>query len=580
MSLIERYLNINNNNLLDIVGQELFDNITTYQENYVLYQNNPVELKTQLINKLHKYVDNIYELLCIDDVDINYYLEHIELNSKTKFNKIIRELRIDNIISMMDYRLKEKNQYKYFRNEYYKYFNTIIINGKYKINNTNETKILLELISENWSNITFDNLLNFTSVLNRMKYYEQNINAFKNIYQEKFNSKENIKKLSTYITTNFVEENDNKFNEEDDDNNFGGEKRFNFRFVIDNLKSNGFELFEEYREQIMGRYVNVINREQLLKDKKLIFYFMRIISEKESSTVNRVVNEMLIKIRDYLYDIEDSYNANQDYQRIKIDLQSEKYRDFDLSSLRRDKHNFAILKYLFGDDTNLKSNFDNYKLNKNIEPYFDIFRAYYSNRYPDRKISFDMIKSSITVELSYDKTYYIHMSMIQYIILDIVMNNPNGLTIGEIHKFTGIPIGNLKEPINSLLKIKLIGKTSGTSIDTVKIIENPNFNYEKNKISIYSLVQTDKSDTKSDNKPREFLHDRNIIVYANLIDWVKKNKFFYKDTIIESIKYKIPFGITNDQLDYAISQGLKDDIIKEISVNKTEYSDHMYQYVE
>jgi hypothetical protein len=413
-----------------------------------------------------------------------------------------------------------------------------------------------------------------------MKYYEQNINAFKNIYQEKFNSKENIKKLSTYITTNFVEENDNKFNEEDDDNNFGGEKRFNFRFVIDNLKSNGFELFEEYREQIMGRYVNVINREQLLKDKKLIFYFMRIISEKESSTVNRVVNEMLIKIRDYLYDIEDSYNANQDYQRIKIDLQSEKYRDFDLSSLRRDKHNFAILKYLFGDDTNLKSNFDNYKLNKNIEPYFDIFRAYYSNRYPDRKISFDMIKSSITVELSYDKTYYIHMSMIQYIILDIVMNNPNGLTIGEIHKFTGIPIGNLKEPINSLLKIKLIGKTSGTSIDTVKIIENPNFNYEKNKISIYSLVQTDKSDTKSDNKPREFLHDRNIIVYANLIDWVKKNKFFYKDTIIESIKYKIPFGITNDQLDYAISQGLKDDIIKEISVNKTEYSDHMYQYVE
>jgi hypothetical protein len=191
-----------------------------------------------------------------------------------------------------------------------------------------------------------------------------------------------------------------------------------------------------------------------------------------------------------------------------------------------------------------------------------------------------MIKSSITVELSYDKTYYIHMSMVQYIILDMVMKNPKGLTIGEIHKFTGIPIGNLKEPINSLLKIKLIGKTSGTSIDTVKIIENPNFNYEKNKISIYSLVQTDKFDTKSDNKPREFLHDRNIIVYSNLIDWVKKNKFFYKDTIVESIKYKIPFEITNNQLDYAISQGLKDDIIKEISVNKTEHSDHMYQYVE
>ena len=215
MSLIERYLNINinNNNLLDIVGQELFDNITTYQKNYVLYQNNPEELKTNLVNKLHKYVDNIFELLCIEDVDINYYLEHIELNSKTKFNKITRQLQIDNVISMMDYRLKEKNQYKYFRNEYFRYFNTKIINGKYKINNTNETKILSELILENWSNITFDNLLNFTSVLNRMKYYEQNIDAFKIIYQEKFNCKDNIKKLATYITKIFVEENEKKFNE-------------------------------------------------------------------------------------------------------------------------------------------------------------------------------------------------------------------------------------------------------------------------------------------------------------------------------------------------------------------------------
>ena len=78
----------------------------------------------------------------------------------------------------------------------------------------------------------------------------------------------------------------------------------------------------------------------------------------------------------------------------------------------------------------------------------------------------------------------------------------------------------------------------------------------------------------------KFYTYRNIIVYSNLIDWVKKNKFFYKDTIVESIKYKIPFEITNNQLDYAISQGLKDDIIKEISVNKTEHSDHMYQYVE
>ena len=586
MSLAERYLNITNNNFTFLVdNEELNENIKSYQENFVLNHNNPENLKNNLLIKIHNYIDNVYNKINIEGADINYYLEHINIESKIKFINIINLLKINNIISMMDYGQKHSlnNNYIYFRYEYFKYFNSRIINGKYNINKKDGFKILHELINDNWSNIKFDNLINFTSTINRMKFFNLNIEIFKNIFENKFNTKDNIDKLIVYITQNFIADTEtnneinkinNDFSDEYDneyENEFENEleprnKKFNFRFIIDNLKSNGYGLFEEYQIQVFNRYKQSIDHEQLKKDISLIYYFMKIIAQKEATNVNRCVNEMLIKIRDYLFDIEDSYNSNHD-------LQSEKYKTLDLKTLRRDKHNFIMLKYLFGDET-----IKNYKINKNIEPYLDIYRAFYSNRYPDREISYDIIKSSTTCEIEYtDTKYYIHMALIQYIVLDTIMNSKSGLTINEISEQTNIPVISLKETINSLIKIKLVGKTSGKNIESIKIIENPNFSYEKTKISIYSLVQNDKLTTNTE-KPREFLHDRNIIVYSNLIDYVKKNKYFYKDTIEESIKYRIPFTITNEQLEYSINQALKDTIVNKIQVDSNEQI--LYQYNE
>lgn len=595
MSLAERYLNITNNNFTFLVdNEELNENIKSYQENFVLNHYNPENLKSNLLIKIHNYIDNVYNKINIEGADINYYLEHINIESKIKFVNIINLLKINNIISMMDYGQKHSlnNHYVYFRYEYFKYFNFRIINGKYNINKKDGLKILEELINDNWSNINFENLINFTSTINRMKFFNQNIDVFKNIFENKFNSKDNIDKLIVYLTQNFIEDTEtnqsdhqinNDFSDEYDNENYNEfenenelesrNKKFNFRFIIDNLKSNGYGLFEEYQIQVFNRYKHSIVYEQLKKDISLIHYFMKIICQKEATNVNRCVNEMLIRIRDYLFDIEDSYNSNQDYQKIRIDLQSEKYKTLDLKTLRRDKHNFIMLKYLFGDPI-----IKNYKINKSIEPYFDIYRAFYSNRYPDREISFDIIKSSITGEIEYtDTKYYIHMATIQYIVLEAIMNSQSGLTINEISTQTNIPIISLKETINSLLKIKLVGKTNGKSIESIKIIENPNFSYEKTKISIYSLVQNDKLTTNTE-KPREFLHDRNIIVYSNLIDYVKKNKYFYQDTIEESIKYRIPFTITNEQLEYSINQAIKDTIVNKIQVDTNEQI--LYQYNE
>ena len=574
--LVSKYINLTNRDFigLGILSPELSEEIISYQDNFLMYYNNPSTLKLLLDEKISKYVDSIYSKLCIENVDINYYLEHINIVSKVRFYEITKILQISHTISMMDHGTKDKNTYKYFSNEYYKYFNLKILNSQYSIKK--QKKKLIELVDENWSNINFDNLINFTTTLNRLKYFDQDVSIYAEIYENKFNSKESIKKLVSYIIQNFVdptelEENYN-FEEENDSN-----KKYNFRFIVDNIKSNGFALFEEYYEQLINRYKHSIAIEQIKNDKNIILYFMKIISQKESTSVNRFVNEMLIKIRDYIYDLEDSYNNNHDYQKIRIETQSDKYKDFDLSTLKREKYNFTMIKYLFGEET-----IKNYILNQNIEPYFDIYRSHYYNRYPDRQISYDIIKSNITVELKYnDQTYFIHMAIIQYLVLYRIINNSHGLTINQISEETGILVGELKETINSLIKIKLIGKTGGnlSDIETIRLIQNPNFSYDKNKISIYSLVQKEKQDDKIE-KPKEFLHDRNTIVYSNLIDWIKKNKFFYKDTLIDSIKYKIPFGITDDQIEYSINKAVNDDIIKKINISNNPLDNEkiMYQY--
>jgi hypothetical protein len=582
MSLVEKYLNFNNNNndFTNLIDDNKIISILAYQNSLKGYVCNPEEININIINKLKDYIDENYKRINIENGDINYYLEHINIFSKIKFNQIIRKLDLDQIISMMDYGKQDKKKWKEFMNEYYKYVNDKIINGQYQIVKFNEkfneklhtNKLHLnELLDDLWTNISFDNLINFTSTINRMKYFGQKVELFESLIETKFDSKENIKKLIQYLNDNFIEENlnDNK-GIENEDINFSDEsqeknKKFNFRFVIENLKSNGFLLFEEYYSELKMRYRQQINIEYVKKDKKLVNYFMLIVSEKDTNSVNRYVNEMLIKIRDYIYDLEDSYYNNENYKKIKICLKSEKYQKLDISTIKRELYNFTIFKYSFGDSfgSEIVSKF---KPTEKIEPYLDIYRSYYRTRYPDRDVEFDIFNSTIVVENSYqNKLYYIHMALIQYIVLDKIINNIDGITIMEISEQTEIPINLLQDSINSLIKIKLIGRTKGETIDKMKLVSNEEFSYEKNKISISSMILKDKNKTKEE-KPKEFLHDRSMIVLCNIIDWVKKNKYFSFDTITDSIKYKIPFTITEELLEKAIHDSIEKGYIKKISI--------------
>jgi RecG-like helicase len=224
--------------------------------------------------------------------------------------------------------------------------------------------------------------------------------------------------------------------------------------------------------------------------------------------------------------------------------------------------------------------YSNLVFNEKIAPYFDIYKSYYSSRFPDRSIEFNPIMSSLIIKMLFlEKTYYIHLALIQYIVLDIIYKSNDGITIDKISKETNIEIKYLKETINSLLTSKLIKKSTNNQ---VRLFINFDFSHPNNKISIKDLIL--KEENKQEETLKEFLHDRNTIVLSNMYSYIKKNKTFRKDILINEIQPKIPFKVTQEQIENAIKILLDKEDITSVNLkspyNSNEITETIYQYSE
>ena len=612
MSLITRYLNFQpNNDILTRLGIDSISqlNIIKYNECFLNYINDSSQVNNIIYENIKNYIYNNYLQLNSIEADINYYVEKINVLVVKKFKNIISDIGIDHIISLCDYFKKKisnstietqvKNYYIYWRNEYYKMFYDIILLGEYKVYDVNEKKTLIVLLKDEWDKINFINLIEFTNSLNKINFLfssESNenlqdnnkIDEYINIIMNKFDNLENIKKLIEYVNNkldynlkyqqnNNLSDSDLSVDECEKEYKINTSK-YNFRFVIDNIKSNGYLLFEEFNKTLKNKYKKQQTIQTIRTDKRIISYYIYLISQKDSNMTNRKVNEILIKMKNFIEDLEESHYNNIAYKKITVKQESEKYISIDLSNYNRDNSTFTILKY-----SNLNQiNITGFNINSEIEPYFDIYKSYYKSRYPDREIEFDPIQSTMIIKTAFNsKKYYIHLALIQYIVLDKLYNsNDNGLGIKDISLQTNISIKNLQEIINSLLYIKLIKRsTDSTSLLDMKFFINYDFTHENNKISISSLlVQND--ELKEEDK-REFLNDRNTIVLSNMYDYIKKNRTFTIDTIYnEMCKNKIPFNVDLEQVLDGIKILLEKEDIIEINQNQSQNQIKTFKYCE
>jgi hypothetical protein len=619
MNPMNRYLNFQtNNDILTRLGIDTISqvNINKYNECFLNYINESSQVNNFILNQIKNYINKNYSLINVIDADINYYIGRINIFIGKKFKNIICEMDIEHIISLCDYFKKKvynsptqiTNYYIYWRNEYYKMLYENILCGKYKVFGKSEKKDLMTLLDEEWNKIDFTNLVEFSNSLNKIKFLtinelnenseakpeenllkenslkEKNINEYINLITNKFDNIENIKKIIGYIGKkleyNPTQQNNlldiETLNDEIDDlekETKTNMSKYNFRFIVENLKSNGYLLFEEFNKILKNKYKKSQNIQTIKTDKRIVSYYMYIISQKDSNTTNRKVNELLIRMKNYIEDIEESYYNNIAYKKITVKQESEKYKSVDLSSFDRDNSSFTIFKYSNLNQTDITQ----FNFNSQIEPYFDIYKSYYNSRYPDREINFDPIQSTMIVKMVFNsKPYYVHLALIQYIVLDKLYNNNNGLGIKEISLQTNITIKNLQDTINSLLQIKLIKRsTNATSVLDMKFFINFDFVHENNKISISSLVTQKEKELIEEKK--EFLNDRNTIVLSNMYDHIKKNKIFSLDSIYHELsKNKIPFKIDLEQIICGINILLEKEDIIEINQNQNPSKEYKF----
>lgn len=561
------------------------EEIKKYQQYYKEKLVDAKLVKINLEKQISDYMEENHNKINVLSADINYFLKGISEFYSEKFYTIITRMDIAHIIKMLDYSNDKENiVFKELMNAYFKLFNEKILSKEYG----KTTKKLYELMNDNWDTINLDNLLNFANVLSKLKYYKTDTTNFNLLFQTKYDNIINITNLLNFLINSYILPKDkprneliHDINEEITEPPKNDEFKYNLRFLIENLKSNGFLLFEQYYKSIKSRYSD-LNIESINRDLVLTKHFMTIVAGLEETNVNRYVNDMLINIRNYLFDLQESHYNNEIYRKIKIKAESEKYKSEDISKYNRELTNFQIFKYNYSNQENIlmsshtigdKSETLNYNtVNKNLLIYLDIYRSFFKTRYPDREIEYDLIDSTIIVKMKFDKIYYIHMSLIQYIILDIIMNN-ECITVQEIFLTTGISLSRLNETFNSLLKIKIIKRTTGPDI---KFSLNKDFEFNKNKLSISGLVKKEGSEKVAQ---REFMHDRNMIVLCNLVYYAKKNTYFSRDTIMDELTYKVPFKLNDEYINKAISKALEDDYIKVKEIpNMNGTIDIMYQY--
>jgi hypothetical protein len=565
MALVLKYLNLGNHNI-----EKTIFNCSSINDYNNVFKQSLNEIENILDDKIKNYINFKLERIIDNKCDVNYYIKNLILFFNSKFSEIIKEINIDYIIMIIDYNNNCKN-YKYYKNKYYTYFYETINNLEFNIEN--EKYRLYEIFDKLWNKINFKNIIEFTNLLNKFNYFGNNILKFQNLIINKFDDNENITKLINYIVDNFVLDeiiNDDNFNNED--------IKFNFRFIVDNLKSNGYILFEKYNILLKKRYIDKINIDDVKKDIKIVKYFIYIVRNKDSNSVNKTVNDILIRMRDYLIDIEDSYLNNNSLKLIeKNNLILNNNRNIDLKKLQKNIYQFKILKYNNVEDELI----ENFKLSTDIEPYFNIYNSYYNTKYEDREIEYDIINTTLVVQMKFSETYQIHMALIQYLILDILYKKNNNVSLIDISKETNISLSSkkLEDAINSLLKVKLIKKLSNNELIILSI--NNEFYMNDRKISISSLIIKDKSICDRENI-KEFLHDRKTIVYCNIIDYIKKNTILYEDTVINIIQYKIPFKINPVMITIALEEAVSNKYILKLEIenNTTKGSQIVYKYIE
>lgn len=505
-----------------------FNSIINYNNYYNDYSNDKSLYYKNINNTIISNINEFFNKIKLVNGDPNYYIESICGYICSDFELYCSKNQLTSIL-----KISNSNN---FNNQFYDTFINIICSNiiytSFLINN--QLYSLNNIIDLFFNDITVDNKLILLNTLIP-------INKLSNIYNKLL--------LDDNVILKFLH------NTCCGDINVSNIIKFNYNININ--------IFNKIKLFFINKY-SIINCVNTSFDNTNITNDLGIINNLIYYNNIPDYKMVLLSIKHFLFDINNNFCDNSNYQKISFCNKSQKYNNTDINNFNK---NLAYFDIKYSND--IMYPYSN--LHNDIDLHTDLFSCYYDARFPDRDISYDCVKSSIFVKtLFLKKQYCIHMSIAQYIILDFIITNKSNIIY--YHDFHHFNLDNklVKNIIAGFLKINLVfNYKSG-------FVLNDHFEHNNPTFSIYYLLLNNFNNHDINAK-----HD-NLNKIDKLFDIVenyfKNNLVVYKDNIINELGYKINDCDDND-IFYVIELLIDNNKIKKCVFDENGYTKILYKYI-
>ncbi|AYV75934.1 MAG: cullin family protein [Terrestrivirus sp.] len=410
-----------------------------------------------------------------------------------------------------------------------------VINRTYFMSKTQNNQYLYEILCNYLAEDENMNLDNIVAVFKIYQFYNRlgSVSAIKEADRDKYFNKELIKKftistgsaklINTMLTTvNDMIKGLSKETNEEKIQNLTNHLR---DLLLMGVNIGDRDLFlMMYKNMMTERLLTYRSDPQVEQQILKIFFDMR------------YEPELYAKMRYQLWDAIISRKHDEVFRNFSIKKTTDKFKDIDLTKLRKDACNFMIMRSHAWET----KEFDQYNVPDVVAVYMAIFNSYYLREFRDQTLTFLHNQSTgvLTMKLANDVDYNIQMTLPQmYVLLTIC--KMESVTPKEISEKLNIPLPKLGRILNSLIEVSLVKKEKGANNNPqVPFSINWNCSFDEKDIDIISVykkfINPQSNPVKSvQNQPKDEINA--VILNAKIMMLMTK----VKSLPLESLKTEV-----------------------------------------
>ena len=265
---------------------------------------------------------------------------------------------------------------------------------------------------------------------------------------------------------------------------------------------------------------------------------------------NRLIQNMLCKLEDMQKSLADDIIL---HSKIEIKVSDKKYKDkIDIDKINLKILNTKVFRNYAWSYSRIDNNEnDNMTVPFDVAPYIDIYTQYYKIKYPYRELVWNFTFGTGVIKIKLGQKYYnLQVNTPQMFVL-LQFNEKDKMTASDLSINLGLPVSKLGKVLNSLLKAKILKRESDKLANdpSMNIFLNPDFYYEKDNISLISIMDGSTQPKKQTVDPPT---DKLTLVKTSILTELQKHKQVSSEELLNYVKSSLPFPLLEPQFKMCI----------------------------